>query len=93
MPCVGGRGVVDALSRENLVAGKLSSRHEDMNTTSNNTTAAVPNVSLLTADDLYGGGGQGNFGGVQAAPLPWHNQSHMLNITLPPLGAVVFKPA
>jgi 1,4-alpha-glucan branching enzyme len=41
----------------------------------------------------YGGSGLGNFGGVEAAPLPWHNQSHSLTISLPPLGAVVFKPA
>jgi len=41
----------------------------------------------------YGGSGQGNFGGVDAAPLPWHNQSHTLTITVPPLGAVLFKPA
>ncbi len=41
----------------------------------------------------YGGSGQGNFGGVDAVPLPWHDQSHQLNITLPPLAAVAFKPA
>jgi 1,4-alpha-glucan branching enzyme len=41
----------------------------------------------------YGGGGQGNFGGVEAAPMPWHHQSHSVSITLPPLGAVAFKPA
>jgi 1,4-alpha-glucan branching enzyme len=40
----------------------------------------------------YGGSGQGNFGGVEAAPLPWHHQSHSVSITLPPLGAVAFKP-
>lgn len=39
-----------------------------------------------------GEGGQGNFGGVEAASVPWHNQSHMLTICLPPLGAVAFKP-
>jgi len=40
----------------------------------------------------YGGSGVGNFGGVDATPVPWHNQSHTLSITLPPLGAVAFKP-
>jgi 1,4-alpha-glucan branching enzyme len=40
----------------------------------------------------YNGSGQGNFGGRQALPFPWHNQSHTLTITLPPLGAVAFKP-
>jgi 1,4-alpha-glucan branching enzyme len=42
---------------------------------------------------VYGGTGQGNFGGVEAAPLPWHGQTHMLTLSLPPLGAVAFKPA
>ena len=41
----------------------------------------------------YGGSGQGNFGGCQAMPFPWHNQSHTLTITMPPLGAVAFKPS
>jgi 1,4-alpha-glucan branching enzyme len=41
----------------------------------------------------YGGSGQGNFGGVDAAPIPWHNQSHTLTISLPPLGAVALKTA
>jgi 1,4-alpha-glucan branching enzyme len=40
----------------------------------------------------YGGSGHGNFGGVEASPLSWHGRSHSLTITLPPLGAVVFKP-
>ena len=39
----------------------------------------------------YGGSGQGNFGGAEAAPLPWHNKSHSLSVTLPPLAAVAFK--
>ena len=40
----------------------------------------------------YGGSGQGNLGGVDAAPLGWHNQPDSLSITLPPLAAVAFKP-
>jgi len=40
----------------------------------------------------FGGSGQGNLGGVEAAPVPSHRQPHALTITLPPLGAVVFKP-
>jgi 1,4-alpha-glucan branching enzyme len=39
----------------------------------------------------YGGGGQGNMGGVEAAPIPYHNRPYSLNLTLPPLGAVFFK--
>ncbi len=42
---------------------------------------------------IYGGAGQGNLGAVHAAPIPWHGRSHLLNITLPPLAIVVFKPA
>jgi 1,4-alpha-glucan branching enzyme len=41
----------------------------------------------------YGGSGQGNFGGVEAVPFPWHNQSHSITLALPPLAAVAFKPA
>jgi 1,4-alpha-glucan branching enzyme len=41
---------------------------------------------------LYGGSGQGNFGGLAAAPLPIHGRPFSLNMTLPPLGIVVFQP-
>ncbi len=40
---------------------------------------------------LYGGSGLGNLGGVTAVPTPWHGRPALLNITLPPLGLVVFK--
>lgn len=39
----------------------------------------------------YGGSGQGNFGGMEAAPFTWHGRPYTLTITLPPLGMVVFK--
>ncbi|MGA7614472.1 MAG: 1,4-alpha-glucan branching protein GlgB [Thermoanaerobaculia bacterium] len=39
---------------------------------------------------LYGGSGQGNLGGAEAAPFSLHGQSHSLTLTLPPLGAVFF---
>lgn len=41
---------------------------------------------------LYGGSGQGNFGGLMAAPLPTHGRPFSLNMTLPPLGVLVFRP-
>ena len=41
----------------------------------------------------YGGSGQGNLGGVEAEPVPFHNQPHSVSITLPPLAAVFFKSA
>src|SRR6185295_5291422 len=37
---------------------------------------------------LYGGSGQGNMGGVDAAPIPLHGRRWSATITLPPLGAV-----
>jgi 1,4-alpha-glucan branching enzyme len=48
---------------------------------------------VLNSDaPLYGGSGQGTFGGLQAVPLPAHGQPCSLNVTLPPLGIVVFQP-
>ena len=47
---------------------------------------------LLNSDaPLYGGSGQGNLGGLEAAPIPWHGLPCLLNATVPPLGAVFFK--
>jgi 1,4-alpha-glucan branching enzyme len=47
---------------------------------------------VLNSDaPAYGGSGQGNFGGVMAEPTAWHGQGHSLNLTLPPLGMVMFK--
>jgi 1,4-alpha-glucan branching enzyme len=47
---------------------------------------------MLNSDaPYYGGSGQGNLGGVMAEPLAWHGHSHLLNVTLPPLGIVIFK--
>lgn len=39
----------------------------------------------------YGGSGVGNAGGVATADEPWHNQNQSVEVTLPPLGAVVFR--
>jgi 1,4-alpha-glucan branching enzyme len=48
---------------------------------------------VLNSDaPLYGGSGQGNEGGLNAAPLPVHGRPFSLNATLPPLGVVVFQP-
>jgi 1,4-alpha-glucan branching enzyme len=40
----------------------------------------------------YGGSGAGNLGGVEAAPIRSHGKRHALNLTLPPLALMVFKP-
>jgi 1,4-alpha-glucan branching enzyme len=39
----------------------------------------------------YGGSGQGNLGGVEAFPLPFHGRNHSLSLTVPPLGIILFK--
>jgi 1,4-alpha-glucan branching enzyme len=41
----------------------------------------------------YGGSGQGNLGGVDAAPIPYHGRPYSLTLTLPPLGILVLKSA
>lgn len=40
----------------------------------------------------FGGSGLGNFGAVEAAPLPCHGFNHSLSLRLPPLGVVIFTP-
>jgi 1,4-alpha-glucan branching enzyme len=40
---------------------------------------------------IYEGSGQGNFGGLEAAPVPAHGHYHSLSLTLPPLAALFFK--
>ena len=48
---------------------------------------------VLNSDaPLYGGSGQGNFGGLDAVPLPIHGHPYSLNMTLPPLGVLVYQP-
>jgi 1,4-alpha-glucan branching enzyme len=37
---------------------------------------------------IYGGSGQGNLGGVEAAPVPAHGRFQSLSLTLPPLAAL-----
>ncbi|MFZ0007106.1 MAG: 1,4-alpha-glucan branching protein GlgB [Steroidobacteraceae bacterium] len=40
----------------------------------------------------YGGSDLGNFGGVQAAPLPAHGRHHSLTLRLPPLATLFLTP-
>jgi 1,4-alpha-glucan branching enzyme len=48
---------------------------------------------VLNSDaPLYGGSGQGNFGGLSTIPLPIHGRPFTLNMKLPPLGVVAFQP-
>src|SRR6476660_2600241 len=49
---------------------------------------------VLNSDaPMYGGSGQGNLGGVLAAPVGRHGRPYLLTVTVPPLGMVVFKAA
>jgi 1,4-alpha-glucan branching enzyme len=48
---------------------------------------------LLNSDSqIYGGSGWGNFGGVQAAPIPAHGRRFSVHLNLPPLGAIFLRP-
>ncbi|MGD8374911.1 MAG: 1,4-alpha-glucan branching protein GlgB [Acidobacteriota bacterium] len=49
--------------------------------------------ALNSDAELYGGSGQGNLGAVESTPVAAHGHYHSINITLPPLAAVVFRPA
>jgi 1,4-alpha-glucan branching enzyme len=47
---------------------------------------------ILNSDaTIYGGGGWGNLGGADAAPVSLHGRTHSLTLTLPALSAVFFK--
>jgi 1,4-alpha-glucan branching enzyme len=47
---------------------------------------------VLNSDaQMYGGSGQGNFGGVTSVPIPFHGRPHSLNLTLPPLAVLILQ--
>ena len=48
--------------------------------------------AINTDSRFYGGGDMGNFGGVEAEPVPWHGQSFSAEVTLPPLSGVWLVP-
>ena len=51
-------------------------------------------IEVLNSDaEVYGGSGHGNGGRIPVTPVPWHGRRASLNLTLPPLGALVIKPA
>ena len=47
--------------------------------------------ALNSDAQVYGGSGLGNFGGVEAAPLPAQGRFYSLSLTLPPLSIVFFR--
>ena len=49
-------------------------------------------AEMLNSDAKeYGGSGYGNFGGVEATPIAFHNKPYSLTLTLPPLAAIFLK--
>jgi 1,4-alpha-glucan branching enzyme len=40
---------------------------------------------------IYGGSGQGNVGGMEAAPIPAHGRYYSLSLTIPPLAVLYIK--
>jgi 1,4-alpha-glucan branching enzyme len=49
-------------------------------------------TEVLNSDaQTYGGSGQGNQGGIEAAPVGTHGRKHSLNLVLPPLCAIFLK--
>jgi 1,4-alpha-glucan branching enzyme len=48
---------------------------------------------ILNSDSSeYGGGNIGNTGGVEAEEINWQGKPYSINITLPPLAGLIFKP-
>jgi 1,4-alpha-glucan branching enzyme len=48
--------------------------------------------AVNTDSHFYGGSDVGNLGGIEAEPLPWHDQPYSAEITLPPLGVLYLVP-
>ncbi|MCI3920376.1 1,4-alpha-glucan branching protein GlgB [Paenibacillus sp. TRM 82003] len=44
-----------------------------------------------TDEERFGGSGVGNPESRQTEPIPWHDRAYSMTVTLPPLGAVLFK--
>lgn len=48
-------------------------------------------IEILNSDATqYSGSGMGNFGGVEANPVPYHAEEQSISVVLPPLGVVYF---
>jgi 1,4-alpha-glucan branching enzyme len=48
--------------------------------------------AINTDSRYYGGADVGNFGGIDAESIPWHQQPFSAEVTLPPLGALWLVP-
>ena len=40
---------------------------------------------------IYGGSGQGNMGGVESVPVPFHGRNHSIVLTVPPLSVLYLR--
>jgi 1,4-alpha-glucan branching enzyme len=47
---------------------------------------------MNTDSSFYGGTDTGNLGGIEAAPVGWHDQPFSAEVTLPPLGVIWLVP-
>ena len=47
---------------------------------------------LNSNSSIYGGGDQGNYGGVDASTVSYHGQRCSLALTVPPLAVIFLKP-
>ena len=48
---------------------------------------------LMNSDSgIYWGSNKGNYGGMWSDGVAWHNQPYSLNLKIPPLSTMVFKP-
>ena len=48
---------------------------------------------LLNSDsEMYWGSNKGNYGGLWSDELAWHNQPYSLELKIPPLSTMIFKP-
>jgi 1,4-alpha-glucan branching enzyme len=48
---------------------------------------------LLNSDSkMYWGSNKGNYGGLWSDEIAWHNQPYSLNLNIPPLSTMIFKP-
>ena len=48
---------------------------------------------ILNSDSqIYWGSNMGNAGGINADEISWHGRPYSINITLPPLSVLIFKP-
>ncbi|RPI00578.1 MAG: 1,4-alpha-glucan branching protein GlgB [Calditrichaeota bacterium] len=47
---------------------------------------------LNTDSEIYWGSNKGNAGGMNSEEVKWHNQPYSMNLQVPPLATVIFKP-